>query len=122
MSVQSLGQQRAKDAWNVVENLVKTKKIGAEADHGKKLPMRIKAAGLAQALAFLRAKKYAPELRRELSRWVMGQLKQPSPNEDSLLEFVIKDNSSTLRRATAETLAWLEWFNRFADPHRKAGD
>lgn len=122
MSVQTLGQQRAKDAWDVVETLVRTRKIGAEADHGKKLPMRIKAAGLTQALAFLRAKKYAPELRKELSRWVMGQLSQPSKNEDSLLEFVINDNSSTLRRATAETLAWLEWFNRFADPHRKSGD
>ncbi len=119
MGVQSLGQARAKDAWNVVEALARTGQIGAEADHAKKLPMRVKAAGLTQSLAFLRAKDYAPELRKELSRWVMRQMGQESRNGDSLLEFVIKDNAGTLRRATAESLAWMEWFNRFADPHRK---
>jgi CRISPR type III-B/RAMP module-associated protein Cmr5 len=119
MAVKTLGQARAKDAWGVVEGLVRTRKIGDEADHAKKLPMRIKAAGLAQSLAFLRAKKYAPEVRGALSKWVMGQMGKDSKTTDALLEYVIQDNASTLRRATAESLAWLEWFNRFADPYRK---
>ena len=119
MAVQTLGQSRAKDAWDVVEGMVRSRNISEEADHAKKLPMRIKAAGLAQSLAFLRAKKYAPEVRGALSRWGMRQMNQESRTTDSLLEYVIKDNAATLRRATAESLAWLEWFNRFADPYRK---
>ena len=119
MAVQSLGQARARDAWGVVGTLVAAQKIGSEADHAKKLPMRIRTAGLAQSLAFLRAKDYAPTLRRELSRWVLGQMGKPCTQADSLLELVIMEHSGVLRRATTECLAWLEWFNRFAEQHRK---
>ena len=49
------------------------KKFGGQA---KKLPIRIMAAGLGQALAFLKAKDYAPGLLAELADWVLIKRRQ----------------------------------------------
>lgn len=119
MGAQSFAQARAKHAWEAKEALVRSGRIGDEADHAKKLPIRIKTCGLAQSLAFLRAKGHAEGLRRALADWVMPQLGKKANRPDDLLEFIIKDHAATLQRATAESLAWLEWFTRFAEPHRK---
>ena len=67
-------------------------------------------------------------LHRDLSRWVLDQRLDPRPPppavaagtqaEDlprSLLHRVMEGDSDFLRRATAETLAFLSWLNRFAE-------
>ena len=62
----TLDQHRAKHAWEAVQRAKRRdglhqdqdpKKFGGQA---KKLPVRIMASGLGQALAFLKAKDYAP--------------------------------------------------------------
>jgi CRISPR-associated protein Cmr5 len=117
----TLDQRRAKQAWEVVQRAKQKegahqkqdpKKFGGQA---KKLPTRIMAAGLGQALAFLKAKGYAPGLLAELSEW-MKQRIPPKPKEPTdLLERIIQGDSDFLRRATDEVLAYLIWLNRFAE-------
>ena len=70
-SAPTLEQRRAKHAWEAVQRVVQAMQNGTEGDkakardfggQAKRLPMRIMAAGLGQALTFLLAKKYAPSL------------------------------------------------------------
>jgi CRISPR-associated protein Cmr5 len=131
-TLKTLDQRRAKHAWDAVAAIVKghvktvndkpvpddlAKKFGG---HARKLPLRIMASGLGQALAFLKAKNYAPELLKATGDWVLDKYANPAstrpqPDDDALLKEVINENSDFLRRATAETLAYLQWLTRFAE-------
>jgi CRISPR-associated protein Cmr5 len=129
----TLDQRRANHAWHVVREMVAAhvkagpdgkpvanetaKKFGGQA---KKLPTRIMAAGLGQALAFLRAKDYAPQLLMAIADWVLDKRGNPAsskakPTDSALLLEIVKGTSEFLRRATDETLAYLLWLNRFAE-------
>ncbi|MDW8223550.1 MAG: type III-B CRISPR module-associated protein Cmr5 [Gemmatales bacterium] len=122
-SAQTLEQRRALHAWQVIQNIKKkvpmrdkqdeeSSKFGVQV---KKLPTRILSAGLGPALAFLKAKKYAPELLDALTDWIKIQI-PPRPQEpDDLLERIVHGDSNFLRRATDEVLAYLMWLTRFAE-------
>lgn len=112
---------RAAHAWNAVEQAKKQqghhhdqepKKFGGQA---KKFPTRIMAAGLGQALAFLKAKGYAPGLLVELTEWMKQRIPPKQGQPTDLLDRIIKGDSAFLRRATDEVLAYLQWLNRFAE-------
>ncbi len=130
---QTPDQRRARHAWDTIQGILdkyprqtvngkpvahdRAKKIGGQA---KKLPTRILAAGLGQALAFLRAKDYAPELLVRLGDWILDkrshpESKKPPPDDRALVESIIKGSSDHLRATTAEVLAYLLWLNRFAE-------
>lgn len=125
-----LAQERAKHAWETVQAVKKQgdANAGDFGGHAKKLPMRIRAAGLGQALAFVRAKakpgdnkKTKPGLillLEHLGDWVLPRLqpetKQPI-DDAALLNAILNGDALFLRRATLETMAWLEWVNRFAE-------
>jgi CRISPR-associated protein Cmr5 len=120
----TLDQRRARHAWDAVQQLKKLDKDKAKeyAGEAEKLPTRIMAAGLGQALAFLAAKAKAkdkkPNLKKlldDLTGWVIQQRPMIAAKTDSLLGSVIHGNSDFLRRATDETLAYLQWLNRFAE-------
>lgn len=132
MSEQTLDQRRATHAWNAVRTFAagnieeeQGKKVRTEAarkygTQARKLPARIMAAGLGQALAFLVAKKECHELLASLSDWVLDKRRHPDseqapPAPDRLLREVISGDSDYLRFATAETLAYLQWLVRFAE-------
>ena len=79
-SAPTLEQRRAKHAWEAVQRVVQAMQNGTEGDkakardfggQAKRLPMRIMAAGLGQALTFLLAKKYAPNLLEAIGDWVL---------------------------------------------------
>ena len=118
----TLDQKRARHAWEAVcraeskqghHKEQAPKKFGGQA---KKLPVRIMASGLGQALAFLKAKDYAPGLLAELADWVARRIPcRPGARKDDLLDRVIKGDADFLRRATDEVLAYLVWLNRFAE-------
>jgi CRISPR-associated protein Cmr5 len=126
---QTLDQKRAKHAWEAVRNLGKPngqeRKYGEEAKtygrEAKKLPTRIMAAGLGQALAFLAAKSASEKkhslslLLRDLTKWVIEQRSLGSRRQESLLENILEGDADFLRRATDETLSYLVWLNRFAE-------
>ncbi|MCY2990762.1 MAG: type III-B CRISPR module-associated protein Cmr5 [Planctomycetota bacterium] len=117
----TLDQNRANHAWEAVRHAEgrtgehhkqAPKKFGGQA---KKLPVRIMASGLGQALAFLKAKDYAPGLVAELSDWVAQRIPTKANESQDLLERIVKGDSDFLRRATDEVLAYLSWLNRFAE-------
>lgn len=117
----SLDQRRANHAWGAVQRAKaqaephakqSPKKFGGQA---KKLPVRIMASGLGQALAFLHAKGYAPGLLQELDAWMNQRIPSQPQDSTTLLERIIKGDSDFLRRATDEVLSYLQWLNRFAE-------
>lgn len=116
----TLEQRRAAHAWDAVQRAKKgeePKKFGGQA---KKMPVRIMASGLGQALAFLKAKGYAPLLLETLGDWVLDKRLNPKsttscPKDDALLKTILDKDSDFLRQATDETLAYLQWLNRFAE-------
>ena len=93
------------------------KKYGTQV---RKLPTRIIASGLGQALAFLVAKGECPDLLCALADWVLlkrkdADNKAPSPPADALLRAVVDGSCDDLRRHTGEALAYLQWLVRFAE-------
>ncbi len=130
--LKTLDQRRAAHAWKAVEAVVRqhvkkengksvpdpeAKKFG---NHARKLPSRIIASGLGQALTFLYAKGYADELLVDIGDWVLdkyhdGESKKPRPSRDALIRRITEQPSDELRRATAESLAYLQWLIRFAE-------
>ncbi len=118
---QTLQQRRAAHAWQAVEQLAEG---SAEAQNevareARRLPARIIACGLGPALAFLYAKAadrkpHLGTLLNTLSDWVL-QKRPISGKASTLLESIIHGDSTFLRRATDETLAYLEWLNRFLE-------
>ena len=121
---QTLDQRRAKHAMQVVDEAKKqlkldeAKKFGGQA---RKMPTRIVASGLGQALAFLKAKGYAPKLLIAVGDWVLNRptdgfaTNRKKPADDELLKAVILGTSDFLRQATDEALAYLQWLNRFCE-------
>lgn len=118
----SLDQERAAHAYNLVKPVADStddKKKKMFKTQVKKLPSRIMASGLGPAVAFLEAKKYAPDLRAGLNDWI-GKRPWAAPyvrdgRGDRLMLWIINGSSDFLRLATAECLAYLQWVGRFTD-------
>lgn len=127
----SLDQRRAQHAWQAVEQ---ARELGPNAKKDfaretKRLPVRIKTAGLGQALAFLNAKAKSDKDKGEDARgrllvalgdWILKERRLASqPNgaiaQDSLIQAIIHGNASLLRRATEEALLYLQWLTRFSE-------
>ncbi|MFO8072229.1 MAG: type III-B CRISPR module-associated protein Cmr5 [Polyangia bacterium] len=125
---QTLDQRRAKHAWEAVKrakgwgNSQHGKEYGG---HAKKLPMRIRSAGLGQALAFLMAKagkpkskeykKHIAQLHDDVTDWVLKHRGVKGKQPGSLLKSIIEGDSDFLRLATDEAMAYLQWLNRFGE-------
>ena len=120
-TLRTLDQRRADHAWKRIRQIAGQEKDAKEyAGEAKKLPVRIMASGLGQALVFVRAKakkrKALESLHRDLSNWVLVEkLKVASEEKADLMQAVVDGDSDFLRCATAETLAYLTWLNRFAE-------
>ncbi len=118
IETKTLDQERAEHAWNCVQDVLQLppaqrREFGIQL---KKLPTRILAAGLGQALAFLEAKGLAEKLRKTLSGWI-ARRRAPFDAEDRLLVRIIQGDAEFQRYATGEVLAYLAWLVRFADAH-----
>lgn len=117
----TLDQRRAKDAWDAVRRLERHPDNHAKeyAMEAKKLPMRIMAAGLGHALAFVDAKANAkPAMKQllvDLTDWVIGKRGLKGSAPESLLASIVAGDAIFLRRATEEALAYLQWLNRFVE-------
>ena len=116
--IASKEQERAKKAWELVNN-VKTDTIDKYAALAKSAPVMILTNGLSQTLAFFISKKKSEEYRLlydHLNQWLSGNVIW-SPNkdiDDTLIEKVIHEKSQGYRMATEEALAFLAWVKRFA--------
>ena len=114
-------QKRAKHAWKTIQTVKQSadriKEFGAQT---KKLPVRILTSGLGPSLAFLAAKKYAPDLQSALNNWIADRdwakssTATSNPNA-SLIQRIIENDAEFLRLATNECMAYLQWLVRFAE-------
>lgn len=102
-------QRRASDAWQAIESIRNQKDCADIVRAAKKLPIRIHTAGLGHAVQFVNAKEKTKHLVPLISRWVLDG------KGDDLVQAVREGTADSLRRQTAEALAWLQWFNRFAE-------
>lgn len=133
---QTRDQRRAKHAMQVVDSILKklpadkAKKFGGQA---RKMPTRIVASGLGQALVFVKAKTGKadgppPELLIAISDWVLNRPTdgfnptRKLPADDALLRAVIDGTADYLRQVTDETLAYLQWLNRFCEANKLTDD
>jgi CRISPR-associated protein Cmr5 len=106
-----LDRRRAEAAWKDIQGINATdKEYGSLA---REMPTLIQVNGLAQTLAFLKAKNktHHQNIFKHLSDWVCQQLGL----QGDLLERVLEMDSQLYRRATAESLAFLQWLKRFAE-------
>jgi len=110
-------QRRARHAWNAVGTIAAGRNAAKEFGHARKLPARILASGLGPALAFVKAKGEAPGILSALGSWVLEEVPAGShaAGHTDLLRAVIEEDSRFLRLATAESVSYLVWFNRFAE-------
>ena len=106
-------QRRASDAWAAIEEIRKRTDRADIVRAARKLPIRIHTAGLGHAVQFVKAKKRTEALVPLLSPWVLGKKSGDLP--DDLPMAIREGDADSLRRQTAEALAWLQWFNRFAE-------
>lgn len=120
MAVATLAQQRAKHAWDAVQNAKTSRGADFEkkfADPAKKMPARIRACGLGQTVAFMRTKEGADVL-AAVAGWCHQRGLTKEPGEKPLLIQFNNGTANDLRMLTAEALAYLEWLVRFADGER----
>lgn len=121
MALVSLSQQRAKHAWEAVQRASQRSDFGkAFADPAKKMPARIRASGLGQTVAFMRAKE-GGEVLKVVTDWCHRTGAITQSTEDALIIQFKDGDAAQLRQLTAEALAYLEWLVRFSDAARKDG-
>ena len=111
-----LERERAKYAWEKIQ-AVKNKQY--QKDYGslaRKMPTYIQVNGLAQTLAFLKAKgkEHHSKIFEDLSEWVC-QMPQLDKFNGDLLVRILDMDSQIYRITTNESLAFLQWLKRFAE-------
>lgn len=107
-----LDRSRAEAAWNAIQEVNQDSEYGSLA---REMPTYIQVNGLAQTLAFLKANKKKHHhlmMFNHLSNWVCQQLKF---KDGDLLSHVLKIDNQSYRRATTESLAFLQWLKRFSE-------
>ena len=121
----TLDQLRAQAAWNAVAH-VRQMKEDVREDYlreTKRLCVRIRTAGLGQALAFLYAKKSdndaKSQILRHLSTWLMqernlGKWRSEYTEENAVICAILNGDANFLRRTTEEAQHYLLWLTRFA--------
>jgi len=117
--ITSKEQERAKKAWELVNEIPKTV-IKKYASLAKSAPVMILTNGLGQTLAFFISKSNGRNeynlLYNHLNKWLDDNIPW-TPNEDrgdDLIDKVINEKSQIFRMATEEALAFLSWVKRFA--------
>ena len=124
---QTTEQRRAKAAWTAVGSVPSASR-DSYGSIIKKAPAMILTNGLAQALAFMRAKAAhkagkPPSVENQahlnaynhISHWVMGEAFGRQQNDEMLLEELTNRDSNDYRLATTETLAYMNWLKRFVE-------
>ncbi|MEN9483370.1 MAG: hypothetical protein RJB37_1250 [Pseudomonadota bacterium] len=122
--MQTLQQERARHALNVVEGWKKDPQ--SDDDRKKKLkartselPFMIHANGLGQAAAFFKSKKnkdgYDVVL-LALQDW-LAQPSRPFAGKIDLMRAIVEADLATYRLAQAEAMAYMDWVKKFASAY-----
>jgi CRISPR-associated protein Cmr5 len=119
--LRTLEQERAKHAWECVQEVKDRTFAGDYRSIAVKAPSLILTNGLGQTLAFLRSKPDRPHfqsLYHHLARWVGEKVRADG---DFLNWLVSEADSQQYRLATMEALALLQWLKRFAEAELPKG-
>ena len=90
----------------------------------KRLPVRIRTAGLGQALGFMCAKSKGDDAKskilEDLAGWLLEErqlARRPARagKSDAVVRAIMEGDADLLRRATEESLLYLQWLSRFAE-------
>jgi len=117
---QTLQQKRAAHAWKCIEKV----QAGIQKKYGslvRGLPALIQSDGLGQMLAFLKAKDKNKgntehiEAYSNISNWISIEFGITYKQDETLLEWLLTQETPMYRRVTAEALAYLNWLKRFAE-------
>jgi CRISPR-associated protein Cmr5 len=123
-ALRTLEQERAKHAWDCVQEVKDKPFAGDYRTIAVRVPSLIVTNGLGQTLAFLKAKgKGEPGnehevLYRHLADWVVRKV---NADGDLLSWLVNTATSQQYRLATMEALALLQWLKRFAEAELPKG-
>jgi len=128
MNSRDLNRNRAKQAWELIQSVAEKEYEVTYASLVRNLPTMIQINGLAQTLAFLKAKGKENKLKsrkehfvkafHHLSDWVCSCL---TWGEGDLLNRILtSENTQHYRQATGESLAFLQWLKRFAEAELKS--
>ena len=126
----TLDQRRARHAWEAVRRVADRGEAGdTYGREAKRLPVRIMQAGLGHSLAFLRAKggEGNTALLKDLADWILWKRGTADgsgarPRDDALIKAIVEGDADFLRWATEETMAYLQWLNRFAEAELKTDE
>lgn len=122
----TLDQLRARRAWSVLEQVRRMHGVNLDefAREVKRLPVRIRTAGLGQALGFMCAKAKGNDARtkilEDLAEWLLDKrrLARRPPRSDgryAVIRAIMEGDADLLRQATEEALLYLQWLSRFAE-------
>ena len=115
MTVQTLEQKRAKDAWD--------KSGRGVGKHGKDyvnlskgLPALIMSSGLMQVMAFLHQKNEPVhrQVAEDLRSWLHAQCGTPRDFEQFMEDMLATEVPLRYQTVTTETFAWLKWLREMA--------
>ncbi len=111
-----LERQRAEVAWQNIKDIKNEKYEGKYRSLVIQMPTFIQVNGLAQTLAFLKAKDqdHHRKAHEVLSNWFQKRFPDNFSTGD-LLHQIINMNSQEYRWATREAIAFLQWLKRFAE-------
>jgi len=121
-------QLRARHAWNVFDKACNQRSkdfAGDFAAEVKRLPIRIRTGGLGQAIRFVLAKSKNDDHRSylliALGEWLLKEQKLDTRHRNgsidgsALILAIINNDANFLRRATEESLLYLQWLTRFCE-------
>ncbi len=130
----TIDQERAQSAWEAVRKVSQQKQEIRDKYRSlvRGFAADVMTHGLGQALAFLRAKSGGSRKKGKdanaahdmlywhISKWVTKQMRWKNYTDEKnggLLHAIIAEEctSADYRRATTETLAYVEWLKRFAE-------
>jgi len=123
-ALRTLEQERAKYAWDCVQEAKEKSFAGDYRSIALKAPSLILTNGLGQTLAFLKAKgKGEPGNEHEvLYQHLEGWLQKQLGINGNLLDWLVNTaTSQQYRLATMEALALLQWLKRFAEAELPKG-
>ena len=115
MTVQTLEQQRARDAWE--KSGAGVDKFGKEyVNLSKSLPALVMNGGLMQVMAFLHQKGERGvhvRIAGDLRAWLQQRCGTPEDFEP-FMEAMLDAESTRYQAVTTETFAWLRWLRQMA--------
>uniref|UniRef100_A0A7C4L2N9 CRISPR type III-B/RAMP module-associated protein Cmr5 n=1 Tax=Bellilinea caldifistulae TaxID=360411 RepID=A0A7C4L2N9_9CHLR len=125
--VRTLEQQGAAHAWQQIQLAMNTAKQKELKSLARSAPASIQSSGLGQTVAFWKSKfKEKPDkedahfraIYKALDEWLSLRM---NISETLIKWIALQADSTQYRQATAEALAYLSWYKRFAEAELKGG-